>query len=99
MNWYIGQEIVCIKSHHKGVVKRGNIYIIKGLRSSSCKCQEVEIDVGIKSSSKHTMCTNCKHKTLDHTDIWWLSETRFAPLEYNQDAINELLGQPILIKK
>ena len=46
-NWRIGQDIVCVKTHPKGVVKEGELYTIKALRTTTCKCSEVEIDVGV----------------------------------------------------
>lgn len=99
MNWYIGQEIVCIKTHSQGVVKRGKIYTIKGLQKSRCKCHTVEIDIGAKSDLLTEGCSACNSDWKATSDIWWLSEIVFAPLEYNQDAINELLEQPILIER
>ena len=103
MNWHIGQEIVCIKTHSKGVVKRGKIYTIKGLKESACKCQEIEIDVGILFDrtiyNGPSYCLICNWRGNTVEEAWWLSETIFAPLEYNQDAINELLEEPVLINK
>ncbi len=102
MNWYIGQEIVCIKTHPKGVVKRGKIYTIKGLITSFCGCDRVKIDIGAERSqgdNVYSFCGRCSISQKNYTNAWWFSESRFAPLEYNQDAINELLEQPILIER
>lgn len=99
MNWYINQEIVCIKTHSQGVVKRGQIYPVKGLRKAFCKCVDIQIDVGVTHpTSKTESCTDCNIKRRADSDIWWLHESLFAPLEYNQQAIDELLEQPILIE-
>jgi hypothetical protein len=101
MNWHIGQEIVCIKTHPEGIVKRGKIYTIKGLTESQCKCQGVQIDVGATYDSKfytgRSQCLDCGWLSSVPSEVWWFSERRFAPLEYNQDAINELLEEPVLI--
>lgn len=95
MNWYIGQEIVCIKTHPEGVVKRGQTFTIRGLRSSTCNCKGVEIDVGVVGSNiyRGLICTVCGF-SYDGPPFstWWFSETRFSPLEYNQEAIDELLA-------
>jgi hypothetical protein len=87
--WYIGQEIVCIKTHPLKIVKRGQIYIIKGLKKSDCSCNKIIIDVGFKAKFKSTYCLLCLQDS-SHDSIYWLCETRFAPLEYNSDAIEEL---------
>lgn len=90
MNWRIGQEIVCINAKDTRNLKEGEIYKIKGL-SKQCNCGII-IDVGIKGACK---CYSC-NKELSH-DIEWKSESRFAPLEYDQNAIEELL-QNTLVK-
>ena len=90
--WYIGQEIVCIKKHSKNAVKLGEIYKIKGLSNSKCKCShDVLIDVGIAGTSNIGRCKNCNTVYNKSQEIWWLSEVLFAPLEYNQDEINRVL--------
>lgn len=97
MNWYIGQEIVCIKSHPNGVVIEGKIYTIQSLKKGHCKCSETLIDIGAKTSKPHLVggwanCPNCKESYKKEGHNWWLSESRFAPLEYDQQAIEELLS-------
>ena len=95
MNWYIGQEIVCIKTHSQGVVVKGKVYTIQGLKQGCC---EVDIHVGIFTKledwqiwflSSCDRCGHCEDSGLDSTH--WLSETIFAPLEYDSQAIEELL--------
>ena len=95
MNWYIGQEIVCIKTHSQGYVKRGQTFTIRGLRLSNCICNNVEIDVGINCPHKKRFhnCTGCKTRTQEMPyGARWFSQSLFAPLEYNQEAIDELLA-------
>lgn len=93
MNWYIGQEIVCIKTHSQGVIKRGQAFTIKAVRESQCSCDYIEIDIGIRYFS-FGMCVKCGYTASNPEPEWWFSERNFAPLEYNQQAIDELLEQP-----
>jgi len=97
MNWYIGQEIVCINSkgaengagQHSGL-KENKIYTIKGLKEGCCA---IEINVGIKDpfpNEGKAICYRCKNQR-KKDGIWWFDESRFAPLEYNADAIAALL--------
>ena len=101
MNWHIGQEVVCIKTHSQGIVKKGDIYTIESLRKPECGCYIVLIDVGIIQPNKAQLhCAICNYvsKVVDNENsIWWISSRLFAPLEYNQKAIEELLKitQPI----
>lgn len=86
MNWYIGQEIVCVKTHPERVVKESKIYTIKALRTSACKCKEVKIDVGAFVESGYGIythvCSTCGSKYNKGVDrTWWLSETRFRPID------------------
>ena len=90
--WYIGQEIVCIKTHSHKVVKSGEIFTIKNL--SICGCKTILIDVGIITTSKNGICGVC-NSNYELFNTWWLSERLFAPLEYNQDEINRVLEMTI----
>jgi hypothetical protein len=97
MNWYIGQEIVCIKTHSKGMVTKGRVYTIDAL---SIGCCVTIISVGIPSLAAGYRCSSCGALTLKADSKYWFSELLFAPLEFNQEAIDELMELPqILINK
>lgn len=102
MNWYIGQDIVCINAkgaetirtkEHSGL-KEGQVYTIIGLRKGCCW---VEVDVGIPSIASATshVCTKC-NSTTPLTAIWWFRENRFRPLDelVNIDELTEILNEP-----
>lgn len=99
MNWHIGQEIVCIKTHTTGVIKRGQIFTINGLRNGICNCSPIQIDVGIKVKADYDTCSRCKVAVRSSCDSWFFHEELFATLEYDQQAIDELLEQPIYVEK
>jgi hypothetical protein len=90
--WYIGQEIVCIRTHSRGIVKSGEIYKIVGLSTSKCKCRNLTlIDVGFKATADFGRCGLCNTRYPKLRDAWWLNEILFAPLEYDQNEIEKLL--------
>lgn len=92
MNWHIGQEIVCIKTHSQGIVKKDSIYTIVGLKKGCCM---TEIDVGIRSVFEMNECTICG--VIENSNgIWWIGEEIFSPLEYDQNAIEELLENTLV---
>lgn len=100
-NWFINQDIVCIKTHSEGVVIEGNVYTIKSLRKTCCI---VQIDIGAKapdlngSTLFESRCRECKKTTYNHTDnTYWIAERLFVPLDTLTDIseIEEILSQPI----
>jgi len=100
MNWYIGQEIVCVEFHKEGFVKEGNIYKINDIRKGCCS--NADIDVGKKDpKDANTYGTNCRYcnKTMNNgsNNTIWFDESRFAPLQDMTEQISELLEQKIKI--
>lgn len=78
MNWYIGQEIVAVKNHSHDYFKKGQEFVIIGLRKSPCSCGHTEINIGIAAPPQGTYCTKCKQVDNEHT-IFWFCESSFAP--------------------
>jgi len=96
MNWHLGMEIVCVKTHSEGRVRKGKVYTIKALKQVCCG---IIIDVGIRDFSGATeygwICL-CGRKGRQGNDTTiWIHESLFQPLEYNQEAIEELLEQKL----
>lgn len=82
MNWYIGQDIVCIKTSSDGVVVKNKVYTICRLRNSCCKCNDIEIDVGLRSDKQFISCIACGTWMIPSKDgINWKSDALFAPLD------------------
>lgn len=83
MNWYIGQEIVCLKSSRDSKAIEGVVYKVEGLRVSTCVCRYILIDIGAKSDSD---CFNCElcgtdGMVMKDNNIRWFGESRFKPLD------------------
>ena len=91
-NWYIGQDVVCIKSHSMGLVKEGEIFTIQSLR----KCCRVSMQVGVRCPNESSHCGKC-YEVFCPSSMQWFSETLFAPLDTLTDIseIEEILKQPI----
>ena len=100
----IGQQVVCVKTHSKGVVKKGEIYTIKAFKVDCCD-GGVVVDVGIKRDMQTTTdgelaiigevyrCKFCK-KIETYDGIWWICLSLFRPLDdlYNTE-IEELMNE------
>lgn len=80
MNWYIGQEVVCVNSENTRMVVKDKVYRIKGLQTSPCKCGMIVIDVGAVSDARTQGCFKCGSCWSKTGPTIWLDETRFAPL-------------------
>ena len=98
MNWYIGQEIVAIRTHNDNLYKRGQDFIIKGLSLTTCRCNYVLIDVGIPYDyEKFAGCMKCDKCgcTCNVNGFYLFHENRFAPLDQDISELTELLSQPV----
>ena len=98
-NWYIGQDIVCIRTHSKGFVTKDNVYTIKSLKQGCCG---IYIDIGFtaldKASEYSTYCNRCNTISSNGSSpILWFHEGLFVPLNslVNISEIEEILLQPI----
>ncbi len=96
MNWYIGQEIVCIKTHSQGAVIEGKFYTINGLKTPTCSCKHILVDVGLVIFSRHYSCS-CGHRTKNTDDVWWLWENLFAPLSEISEVHEALKEEPFKV--
>ena len=104
MNWHIGQDIVCIKNHSQGIVKKGETFIITGIKKGCCK---ILIDIGyiVKDFEGSNLfqipCDNCKKILFVGSDnTHWLNEELFAPLDTLIDIseIEEIINEPLYQK-
>lgn len=94
MNWRIGQPIVAIKNHSQGRFKKGDEFIIKGLRTSSCFCpSKVLIDVGLPTITGRS---GCKCGFWEVSKIVWFNSTSFAPLDANISELTEILEMELV---
>jgi hypothetical protein len=105
----VGQKVVCVKTHPKGVVKEGEIYTVKDIQIDCCR--ELVLDVGIRDDGRNYfkesrptkigasfICSQCG-KTVIFDGIWWLAANRFRPLDdmYNEEIeeLTEVLSEPV----
>lgn len=95
--FYVGQEVLCIKTHPNGVVVRWNKYTVMGIRRSRCPACGILLDVGITEGFPEDMgmASHCEHG-LDHRpydNIWWLGSFRFIPID---NTLSETTSDEVL---
>lgn len=95
----VGKKVICIKNHSQGVVKKGQVFELLGIKKGHCKCASVVVDVGIiddedYGNATRLRCAKCRvvyHN--DKSNIWWLSADLFAPYD---DSLSDLTVEDIL---
>ena len=88
----IGQRVVCVNAGPMGPMKNvpcpvvlGREYAVGGLKTCP-QCGLVVIDVGVRQKGV-SLCA-CGYLANDG-DTWWISASRFAPLEERGDVMVE----------
>lgn len=98
MNWYVNQEVVCIKTHSQKIVIKDNIYVIKGLKIAECKCGLV-VDIGADATTDEIggtyYCVSCKNNYTLEDNKAWILPSLFRPLDElcNISELTEILTE------
>lgn len=77
----VGKEVICIKTHSRGVVEKNEIYMVNAIKRDCCG--GFVLDVGIqdprRSPTGYIRCTFCNTRMIQDY-IWWIDIELFAPL-------------------
>lgn len=102
--FYRGQKVVCINDQFASIekqcmvpIKKGEQYIIHGIRKECCS---VVVDIGIKLpleyQKMHLYCPGCG-ACINHNNIWLFYANRFAPVKeitlpkYHKEAVKKII--------
>lgn len=103
IDYTIGDDIVCIKTHSQNLVKEGDMYVVFGIKHNNCtKCGGILVDVGIKDDEPFEIgeLVQC-HYSHGIPEIYdgklWFSSTLFKKLDtlVNITELTEVLERPI----
>lgn len=85
IDFTIGDEVVCIKNHSTGLVKKGQTFKVFSMKL--CKCGKILINIGINVNVTRSRCV-CNHK---HNDAFFCSSLfrKVDPLSKQLDEIEE----------
>lgn len=95
-NFYIGQEVVAIRDHSQGRWRKGEEFIIQGVKKEPC-CGLITVNVGINSDLQFVECI-CGHIT---DNDFYYNSANFAPKQQlSETTYNEVMewikqGKPI----
>lgn len=105
IDYTIGDDIVAIKDHSKGLYKKGQIFVCKAMQIEPCKCKELTIDIGMvderlmKESPNSCIlhCYICGEVT-PYTHIIWLAATSFKKLDFDISELTNILEKEKVAK-
>jgi hypothetical protein len=96
----VGKKVICIKNHSQGIVKKGSIYTLEGIKSKKCKCSGYILDIGLLhpegAVKSTTICTECRMVASESSERnLWLHSTLFAPYDdsLSETTVEELLNE------
>jgi hypothetical protein len=79
IDYRAGDEIICIKDHSQGVVKKGEVYTAHELKRNGCGCVLL-VDVGYTSDRPFTKCPACGMNDEKTDNVWWVDARLFRRL-------------------
>jgi len=86
MNFYVGQEVVAIRDHSQGIFKKGQEFVIRGIKKGCCG---IDLDIGMNESVYISVC-DCGRETIEHGCLWFNSN-RFSPKQQlSETTYNEV---------
>lgn len=79
IDYRAGDDIICVRDHSQGIVKKGDVYTAHKLERNGCGCIFL-VDVGLKSDRPFTQCPVCRTNDEKTDDIWWIDARLFRRL-------------------
>lgn len=79
IDYRAGDDIVCIRDHSQGIIKKGDVFTAVQLARVGCGCL-LYVDVGIKSDRQFTRCAACGMTDEKTDDTWWFDARLFRRL-------------------
>jgi len=86
-----GQEIVAIREHIEKAYQKGQIFMLRAIKDSNCKCMPYLIDIGFKLNGNFQTCGKCGEMHFTRSEIRWFDPINFAPIDSKeaQEALKE----------
>lgn len=100
LDYRAGDDIVCIRDHSQGIVKKGDVFTAVSLERNGCGCIYL-VDIGLKSDRQFTRCPACGMNDEKTDDIWWLDARLFRRLLSRseerdlQEVLSEVLSEEL----
>jgi hypothetical protein len=79
IDYRAGDDVVCIRDHSQGIVKKGDVFTAVQLARVGCGCV-LYVDIGVTSDRPFTRCPACGMNDEKTDNIWWLDARLFRRL-------------------
>lgn len=90
--FYIGQEIVAIRDHSRGVFKNGDEFVIEGIEQGCCG---INLNIGIPADRPMWYCSGCNVTGLNIDGVYWFDSRCFAPKHTFGEEVSDRLEKEI----
>lgn len=89
MSFYVGQKVVCVKTHSQGDPKAGNTYTVRAI--ALCSCGNIGLDVGLpgRPYANGTYCI-CSERRSISRDGFFPSAFLFRPIDPLHEALDAI---------
>lgn len=98
----VGKKVICIKEHSSGVIKKGDLFELLGMKKHKCKCGVLVLDVGIETTSPFERCSDCGdiRLALNENEHWFRAKL-FAPYDdsLSEITVEELIGELGIVRE
>lgn len=91
----VGDKVAAIIDDPSGDFKKGDVFIVYGIRVSNCKCACNEINIGLNDSVLGYTCLTCKEIVVTGDKIYWQDERDFRKID-TRPELSELTDEMIL---
>lgn len=74
-------ELLCVGEHSRNIVEIGKTYPLIKETKCWCGCEEMRVDVGIKSAYPKDSCYTSGKTRETKDNIWWLNKNLFVDIK------------------
>lgn len=86
--FYVGQRVVCVKTHSQQSVVKDREYIVSEIIPSFCGCRDFIVRVaGVYSTSSKVICITCGIKGFNAELLSLLGADLFAPITESMQPV------------
>lgn len=82
-----GGKVIAIRSHPERAYKSGEVYRLKAISNTLCKCPYPLLDIGMDNDCRYWVCDICGHTGTVKDGIFWAASIDFMPYDDSLSAI------------
>ena len=95
--FHIGQEIIAVRTHSKNIFRKGDILIVRNIKSACCHCFQFSVDIGHTHTVHEMHCSKCDLVFTNEDGVYWFANTNFAPLDSAEKLLRNSAFETIAV--